>query len=134
MATVSKKVVYKFPKMMGACADQIYALRARRQLAQKAVDLIEAEEKALKAHIIENLPKSQMTGASGKTANVKVITKEVPVVDDWDKFHAYIKRTGNFTLMQKRASDGALKELVEAGKKIPGVGTFDAVTLSITKV
>lgn len=125
---------FKFPKAMGLCADKIYALRQKRIEAQKVVAAIEEEEKALKDHIIEHLPKSQQTGASGKVANVKVITKEIPQIGDLDAFYGYVRKTKRTDLLQKRLNEGAVKEILEAGKKVPGIQTFNAITLSITKV
>ncbi len=128
------KKAYKFPKSMGVCADQLYALRDKRIAESKKLDEMVAEESALKNHIIENLPKSEQTGASGKTANVKVVTKEIPVVENWDDFYGYVRKTKRTDLLQKRLSEGAIAEILDAGKKVPGIGTFDKVTLSLTKV
>lgn len=125
---------YKFPKTLGACADRVYELRRKRLEMQKEVDAVEAEEKALREHIINTLPKSEATGAAGKLARVTVVTKSVPQVTDWGKFYAYVKKTGQFDLMSRRLSDTAVKERWEAGKEVPGVTHFNAVTLSINKV
>lgn len=132
MATEKPK--FKFPKALGACADRLYELRQKRLEEQKKVDAIEAEEKALKEHIIQNLPKSEASGVAGKLARVTVVTKEVPQVEDWDAFYKYVKKTGNFDLMQRRLADAAVKERWEAGKEIPGVKHFQVVTVSINKV
>lgn len=125
---------FKFPKAMGACADKIYMLRQERLKAQKIVDEIEAEEKALKVHIIDNLPKSEQTGASGQIANVRVVNKDVPVVQDLDALYEYIRKTKRTDLLQKRLNEGAINEILDAGKTVPGIGVFKAVTLSVTKV
>lgn len=130
----TEKPKFKFPKTMGACADRLYELRQKRLEEQKKVDLIEAEEKALKEHIIQNLPKSEASGVAGKLARVTIVTKVVPQVKDWDAFYKYVKKTGQFDLMQRRINDGAIKERWEAGKEIPGVEHFQAVTVSINKV
>lgn len=132
MATEKPK--FKFPKALGACADRLYELRQKRLEEQKKVDLIEAEEKALKEHIIQNLPKSEASGVAGKLARVTVVTKEIPQVEDWDAFYKYVKKTGNFDLMQRRLTDAAVKERWGAGKEIPGVKHFQAVSVSINKV
>lgn len=129
-----KKKAFKFPKSMGACADLLMQVRDNRLAAQKKVDEMEAEEKALKDWIINNLPKSESTGASGKIANVQVKTKEVPQVNDWDLFYKHIKKTGEFDLLSRAVSQSAIKERWENNKKVPGVITFNAVTLSLTKV
>lgn len=125
---------FKFPKTMGACADRLYQVRELRLAEQKKVDEIEAEEKALKEHIIQNLPKSDASGVAGKIARVSVVTKIIPQVEDWDKFYAHIKKKGEFDLLQRRVSDTAVKERWDSGKQVPGVKTFNALTVSINKV
>lgn len=132
-----KKPAIKIPKSFGLCADRLFELKAAKAEAQKAVDAIEAEEKALKEHLIENLPKSQQSGASGRVANAKVVTKIVPSVADWDKLYEHVKKAkgfSGFSLFQRRLAEGAVKEVWEAGKAIPGVEKFNAVTVSLTKL
>lgn len=131
---MATEIKYKFPKMMGACADKLFELRNKRLAGQKLVDEVEAEEKALKAYIIENLPKSEAAGITGKLARVTVVTKQVPQVKDWDVFYKYVKKTGAFDMMQKRLSDAAIKERWENGKEVPGVEHFNVVSVSINKV
>jgi len=125
---------YKFPKSMGLCADKLYALRKKRIEEQNKVAELEAEENALKQHIIDNLPKSQQTGASGETANVKIVTKAVPVIEDLEKLYGYIRRTRRSDLLQKRLNESAVNEILDANKKIPGIGTFDKKSVSCTKI
>ena len=124
----------KFPKTIGACADQLFKLRQKRIDMQKEVDEVAEEEKALKEHIIETLPKSQASGVAGKLARVSVVTKPVPQVEDWEAFYKHVARTKSFDLLQRRVSDGAVKERWEAGKKVPGVKVFNAVTISLNKL
>lgn len=125
---------YKFPKSMGACADLVYQLREKRLAGQKLVDEVEAEEMALKDHIINNLPKSEATGAAGKLARVTVVTKKVPQVRDWDAFWKGFDKKRDIDLLPRSLSKAAVEARWEAGKKIPGVVSFTAVTLSINKV
>lgn len=131
MATIKKPV---FPKTLGACADKVYELRVKRLAAQKAVDAIEVEEKALKEHIINTLPKSETTGVAGKLARVTVVTKQVPQVKDWAEFYKHVKKTGDFDLMSRSLGKAAVEARWEAGKTVPGVEAFTAVSLSINKV
>lgn len=128
------EVKYKFPKAMGACADRLFQLREKRLEDQKKVDAIEAEEKALKEHIIQTLPKSEASGVAGKIARVTVITKAVPQVKDWDVFYKHVKKTGEFELLQRRLTDTAIRERWDAGKQVPGVESFNAVTVSLNKI
>jgi len=128
-----KKKTYKFPKSMGLCADQLYATREKRLKAQKIVDEIDAEEKALKAFIIDNLPRSQQTGASGKVANVRIVDKEIPQIADLDAFYTYLRRTKRNDLLQKRLNEGAVLEIIDSGKTVPGINMFNVKTVSLTK-
>lgn len=132
MAETKKK--YVFPKTLGACADKLYELKAKRSAAQKVADAIEEEEKALKEHIINTLPKSEANGVAGKLCRVTVVIKEVPQVKDWDAFYKHVKKTGDFDLLQRRLSDAAVKLRWDAKKKVPGVDVFNAVSLSMNKV
>lgn len=129
-----KKTVFKFPKTMGACADHLYGLRAKRSAAQKVVDAIEAEEKALREHIIQTLPKSEASGISGKVANVKVVNRVVAQVKNWDQFYNHVLKTKSFDLLQRRVSETAVAERWDAKKKVPGVERFEFPVVSVTKV
>lgn len=132
--TPAKKPAYKFPKTLGGCADRLYQLKELQAQAQRKVDEIDAERKALKEHVINTLPKSEATGVAGKLARVRVLPKEVPQVKDWPAFYAYAKRVNRLDLMQRRLNEKAVTELLEAGKKVAGVEVFTYVDISLTKV
>ena len=135
MATAKKKKAFKFPKKMGACADKLYQLRQERLKQQKIVDALQAEESALKLHIINTLPKSEASGVAGKLARVTVVTKEEPQIKDPEAFRKYINRTKRFDLSYKlRPSPPAIREMWESGKDVPGIEKFNVVTVSMNKV
>lgn len=125
---------FKFPKEMGKCADMLYALREKRLAGQKVVDAVETEEKALKEYIVNNLPKSAASGVLGAVAKVSVTTKMVPQVKDWTLFYAYVKKTNGFDLLNRALNKSAVEARYEAGKKVPGVKDFSAVSVSCTKI
>lgn len=128
-----KGAAFKLPKTLGACADLLYELRQERLAAAKKLEEMEAREQRLKDHIIDTLPKSQAGGVTGSVARVEIVKKEIPRVEDWDKFYAHVKKTGDFELMGRGLAAAAIKERWEARKVIPGVGKFTAVSVSITK-
>lgn len=130
----SKPPAFKIPKKLANVADMLYETRLSRLAIQKQVDELTRQEGLLKSHLIENLPKSEASGIAGLVARAKIDTQDVPRVVDWELFHAYVKKTGDFSLMQRRVSSEAIKERWEAGKKLPGVDVFKVVTVSCTKV
>lgn len=128
----------KPPKTIGACADQVFKLRAEisatkkrheEELAQKTLDL-----KSLEEHLINTLPKSDSSGAVGKLARVTVVISSVPQVQDWDALYKHIKKTGEFDLLTRGLSKEAIRARWENNKKVPGIGTFDVVKLSVNKL
>lgn len=122
------------PTSIGACADLYKEVQEVRLAMQKETDAVAAREKEIKDHIINNLSKSDDTGAAGKKYRAQIVVKEVPKADDWDKIRAYIVEHDRFDLLQKRLADKVIKEMWEEGEQVPGVGKFNAVDVSITKI
>ena len=125
----------KLPKTMGARADLLYKTRNARYEIQKKVDELKKLESAIEDSLIRELPKDEATGVAGKFAREKVVTEELPQVEDWTLLHAHIKKTGSFELLQKRLSVTAVADhWLNSKKALPGIGKFTKVKLSVTKV
>jgi len=73
-----------------------------------------------------------MTGDKAvATASIK--ETKIAKVTDWEQFYRYIHRNKNYSLLQKRVSDVAYRELMEGRKNrnIPGSEIFTKVTLNL---
>lgn len=132
MAT-KKRRSKAIPKTLGGCADRLYELRAERQELNREVKEIEALESAIKEKLIEELPKSQAEGVTGKTARAMIKSKAIGHVTDWGKLYDHIRRKKDFSLLQRRLSDASVQDQWESGKKIPGVEPFTVLKVSLTK-
>lgn len=124
---------FKIPKNMAEVADLAYQLREERLRVQKETEAIGKLETRLKEHLIQNLPKSAASGVSGKVANAKIVKEVVPHIDDKKKFLAHVKKTGDFSLITAGMNPAAIKERWENKKKVPGIGEFTIVKVSLTK-
>lgn len=125
------------PKTMGACADKLYKLREKRYELGRQIKEIEEEEAAIKKYVIDNLSKQEADGVSGKLANIRVKTENVPTVTDWEAFYKYVTRTKSFDMLQKRINVKAVRERIEDKKDFAskaGIGSFTTVSVSITKL
>lgn len=129
---MAKTKEVKIPKSAAACADMLHTTRLERLRLQRECDNLSELETKLKDFFIATMSKSDTTGIAGKVARVQLGTKSVPTVEDWDAFYAHVKKTGNFELMQRRLNDTAVKERWDNKKQVPGVGRFNAVTVSCT--
>lgn len=124
----------EMPESIGGCADLYAEVRDLRLAMKKRVEEVEAREKEVRDYIIANLSKSADTGAAGKRYRAQIRVKVKPTVEDWSKVHAFILETQRFDLLQKRLSEKAVEDTWEEGEEIPGVGRFNAVDVSITKI
>ena len=122
------------PKSAAACGDLLYQTRQERLEAQKVVDDLAALETRLKDHLINTLPKDKASGISGKIARVQLEPEDIPIVEDWDKFRAYMVRTKAWDMLQKRINPKAVMDRRNAGKKVAGTGTFKNIKVSCTKI
>lgn len=122
------------PKSVGLSADLYAEVRELRLAMQKHTDAMQEREKEIREYIINNLSKSDDTGAAGKKYRAQIVRKISPSVTDWTKVWDFVKRTGRFDLLQKRVSDTAVKDMWENGQEVPGVEKFHAVEVSITKI
>jgi hypothetical protein len=125
---------FRVPKAPAALADLLYRTREMRLDVGRRVERLEKLESQLREYFVETLPKSQASGIAGKVARVQIETRPVPQVEDWDKFYAYVRKNNAFELLQRRLSEGAVKERLDEGKGVPGVGVFQAKKVSVTKL
>jgi len=128
------KKTFKFPKQIGLCADLLYTLKTKRLIENKAVLEIKAEETALKTHIIDTLPLSEATGATGKLARVTIVQKSRPEITDFEAFVKYCVKAKRLDLLGKTCAPEGIYELWEAGKVVPGIGEFKYKSISLNKV
>lgn len=128
----------KMPKTFAGCADLLYTTKEERLAEQKKVDEIEADEKAIKAYLIDELPKSA-AGVQGKVARATIVTQDVPRIEDEAKLLAAIKKSPKkWGMLLKTVIDvKLLGEILESdGQKglPPGVGIFTIKKVSLNKV
>lgn len=143
----------KLPKSLGACVDLYHDTRAKRLEANKVTEGIKVTETYIANHIIDNVPKGDK-GAIGSRYKGVVKTESIFQVDDWEAFYAWIKKNDAFDVLNRALNQAALGDRVDvlnekldaANLKVadpkarkprklpPGVKTFTAVKLSVTKV
>ena len=115
-------------------ARKVVEFGTNEQGAQEWFAGLEEKEKALRAHIIKILPKTETSGVSGKVANVLAKNKTVATVEDWDALWKFVIKNKATDLLQRRVNQAAVDARWEEKKKIPGVAEFNVVTLSLTKI
>lgn len=134
---MAEKKTFPIPKTEAQVADRWITLMDQRLALQKEVAAIEAEEKFLKAWIIDNLPRSRATGIAGKLVQVNIVDKERGEIKDYDAFCAYVARNrskGAFALLNRALNSKALSEYWAVGKEVPGVERVPYKSLSFSRL
>lgn len=114
----------KVPKTIGAVVDKAFELNLKKKEAQKVVDAIDEEIKALEEVIFERLDAQETTTGAGKKASVSITKSVVPSVTDWDALWAFIAKKKHFHIVQKRLSAPAVRELWDLQTTVPGIQPF----------
>lgn len=132
--TLSLKVGGKMPRSIGRCADAYHDVRVLRLEMKKQTDAIQARETEIKDHIIENLSKSDDTGASGLRYKALITESEAASADDWDDIYDFIMENDRFDLLGKSLNQKSVKEMWDNDEKVPGVKKVNVKKVSITKI
>jgi isochorismate hydrolase len=75
----------------------------------------------LDRELMMKLDEQGLARTANDKASVSINTDTVPDVTDWDALYAHVTETGDFSLLQKRVSSAAYKELLKLGENIPGL-------------
>ncbi len=126
------KAASKKPLTLGAQIDKIFEMKFELKKLQEAADqqdtLVKEEEEIL----AEMMKEQGVDKSSGKRGSVGVGESKLASVKDWDAFWAYIFKTKQTHLLEKRPSQAAVRELFELNKPVPGVEQFTKRKLTFT--
>lgn len=123
MATKTAKATAR-PATTGAIIDDIWAMREEKRRLESEVKEVEARIKTAQDDLMERMKSEGIEKATGSKASVSLSSTVVADVQDWDAFWPYIAKNKFWHLVQKRVSDPAYRELLDLGKKVPGVQPF----------
>ena len=131
----TKKADTKPPVPTGQLIDAMFSLREDKRALEAKVKDIETQYTELEEQLIARLGTEGIDKATGKKASVSVTKNIVANVVDWERLCAYVKRTGNFQLFQRRVSDPAYRELMgHKGGDVPGLTPFEKTRLNLRVV
>jgi hypothetical protein len=133
MASTAKMALVKgAPKRtVGFLIDTMQEIRAKRRDIAAQDAKLSSEFEALQDELIGLMDAEGITKSSGRLASAGISESVKFNIEDWDAFTAYMKKTNQFHLIQRRISDPSVRELVEAKKTVPGLTPFVKRTISL---
>lgn len=116
---------------MGTLIDSIWASREEKRRLEVQVKEAETTIAELQTQLMERMEAEGTDKAQGSKASVSISKNVVADVQDWDAFWAYVIKKKYTHLLQRRVSDPAYRELLEAGQNVPGVEPFTKRALNV---
>lgn len=134
MPAGSSRVVKKGPPPMGLQIDALYKLKQELSEHQKKEEAIKLKIAEAETKLMETLEAQGVDKSTGKLATVSISETLTGNVTDWDVFGAYVIKTKQMHLLQRRISDPAIRELFTLKGSVPGVEPFTKKRLNVRKV
>ena len=75
---------------------------------------------ALENKLYKLMATAGISRASNGVATVSIGTEVVFNATDWDAVYAHVQSTGDFSIMHRRLSNAAIREIASAGGAVPG--------------
>lgn len=122
----------KKPKLtIGGLIDQMSALREeRRKLDAQSAELQKVSD-VLETQLIELMDAEGTTKSTGHVASASIAETVEFNTQDWDSFMAYVAKTKQFHLVQRRVSAPSVRELFESKGKVPGLEPYTKRKISL---
>lgn len=119
-------------KPLGTLIDELNKIREAKRALEEKVKEQEDAYKELEERLMARLEAEGTDKATGKTATASVSTSVSFSIKDDTKFFAWMSRTKNYHLMQRRISDPAAREVMEMKRsEIPGLEAFSKKRLNL---
>lgn len=106
----------------------INELISQRALVKSEIDGVNKVLKDLRqrqdeldVELMKRLDAEGLARTANSEASVSINEEVVPDVQDWDQLYEHVINTGDFSLIQRRVSSTAYRELLKMGEAVPGL-------------
>lgn len=95
----------------------------KQQMAELNAQLkvLREQESAVDVELLKKLDAEGLSRTANEVASVSINEETVPDVTDWDALYQHVITTGDFSLIQRRVSSTAYRELLKIGEDVPGL-------------
>ena len=116
---------------IGGLIDQLNVTREKRRELAKQDDALKKEYDAAEQQLIELMDAEGCAKSTGKTASAGISETIVFNTVDWDAFMAYLVKSKQVHLVQRRVSTPAVLEVFQAKGSVPGLEPFNKRSISL---
>ena len=106
---------------INALIDERASLKAMMDGLNKRLKEFRAALDQVDILLLKKLDDEGLNRTANGIASVSINEDTVPDVSDWDALYAHVIATGDFSLIQRRVSSTAYRELLKMGEAVPGL-------------
>ena len=96
-------------------------VKGRMDGLNKQLKELRAEQDYLDVLLLKKMDAEGVSRTANDAASVSINEDTVPDVTDWDALYEHVTSTQDFSLLQRRVSSTAYKELLKMGEQVPGL-------------
>lgn len=101
--------------------DRKKSIKSQMEKLNNELKGLREQENDIDLELLKKLDTEGLKKTANEVASVSIKEETVPDVHDWDALYAHIISTGDFSLIQRRVSSTAYRELLKLGENVPGL-------------
>jgi hypothetical protein len=101
--------------------DRKKSIKSQMEKLNNELKGLREQENNIDLELLKKLDTEGLKKTANEVASVSIKEETVPDVHDWDALYAHIIQTGDFSLIQRRVSSTAYRELLKLGENVPGL-------------
>ena len=101
--------------------EQTASVRKEIESLNKQLKDLNARQDDLDWALMKKMDSEGLSRTSNDSFTVSVKEEVMPQVEDWEEVYQVIRDSGDFSLVQRRVSAAAYRELLKLGEQIPGI-------------
>ena len=101
--------------------DKKKSIKSQMEKLNNELKGLREQENDIDLELLKKLDTEGLKKTANEVASVSIKEETVPDVHDWDALYAHIISTGDFSLIQRRVSSTAYRELLKLGENVPGL-------------
>ena len=105
--------------------DRKKSIKSQMEKLNSELKGLREQENDIDFELLKKLDAEGLKKTANEVASVSIKEETVPDVHDWDALYAHIISTGDFSLIQRRVSSIAYRELLKLGENVPGLQPRD---------
>lgn len=128
---IANAVAERLTGTIGFMTDELIKLRGQKRELEAQVAEIETSYNSMAEALMTRLENEGTSKGTGKLGTASISLSTVPTVTDWDTFGAYVVKTKQTHLFERRVSTAAWRELFEKKGAVPGTEPFNKKRLNL---